>query len=66
MSASDKAAEDDRDKASASGNAEAGVGVYVVTLTAGTTTINAAMTCASQPPGQVTTYTLTAIEQTYQ
>ncbi|MFI5710515.1 sucrase ferredoxin [Kribbella sp. NPDC051620] len=48
-----------------SANADADAGLYVVTLTAGTTTIDAAMTCASQPPGQVTTYTLTGIEQTY-
>jgi hypothetical protein len=63
-SVSDKATENDRDKATASvsGTADASAGVYVVTLTAGTTTIDAAMTCASQPPGQVTTYTLTALE----
>ncbi|GAA3577064.1 sucrase ferredoxin [Kribbella ginsengisoli] len=40
--------------------------VYVVTVTAGATTIDAAMTCASQPPGHVTTYTLTALEKLYQ
>nr|WP_275402487.1 sucrase ferredoxin [Streptomyces sp. SID13031] len=34
----------------------------VVTLTTATTTINAAMTCASEPPGQVATYTLAALE----
>ncbi|MEV6412081.1 sucrase ferredoxin [Kribbella sp. NPDC051718] len=52
------------DGASVSDNAHAGS--YVVTLTVGRTTIDAAMTCASQPPGHVTTYTLTSIEQTYQ
>ncbi|GAA0933142.1 hypothetical protein GCM10009554_18090 [Kribbella koreensis] len=45
--------------------ADAGGVVYVVTVTAGATTIDAAMTCASQPPGHVTTYTLTALEKLY-
>ncbi|WP_328331998.1 hypothetical protein OHA70_12885 [Kribbella sp. NBC_00382] len=67
-STSDKPTKNNGDKTSASvsGTPDASVAVYVVTLTAGTTTINAAMTCASKPPGQVTTYTLTGIEQTYQ
>jgi hypothetical protein len=37
---------------------------YVVVVTASTTTINAPMTCATPPPGQITTYTLTAPDLT--
>jgi hypothetical protein len=56
------------DDASASDHASDNVGagesadVYVVTMVTSTASIDAAMTCASRPPGYVTTYTLTALE----
>lgn len=41
----------------------AGTTTYAVTLATTTTTINSRMTCNTRPPGQLTTYTLTALKQ---